>query len=403
MKAVIWFAVLLLVAAGAGCAFRGDAVLHAAPVPAASTLARAHNAFGFTLLKSLYRDANKKNIFLSPTSIELALSMVYIGARGETKAAMAKTLHLEGLDVGQINRESLQLIERGSAADLGAELAIADSLWARQGAEIRTEFVETATTYYKAKVTTLDFDKPSAVGIVNAWVSENTRGKIPTIVEPPIPSDMVLYLINAVYFKGRWTSEFDKKLTQERTFTPGSGPPRKHPLMSQGGEFPYLETEDFQSVKLAYGKNRQLSMCVFLPKKNLNDLLAKLDQPTWDAWMGKYESTEGTILLPRFKMEYEKELRDVLIRLGMGPAFADRADLRGIGKQLSISEVKHKSYVDVNEEGTEAAAVTSVGIVATAMPGPSRTFYLEVNRPFLFAIRDEQSGEILFLGAVQNP
>ena len=375
----------------------------AAPPPAAKTLSQAHNAFGFKLLKAVEQTEGGKNVFLSPASVAMALSMVYNGARGQTKAAMVKALELQGMDIAQVNQQSLELLKLLKNPDPKVQLAVANSVWARQGVKFRPEFLKAVIEFYQAQAETLDFRSPGAAATINAWVNEKTRGKIPTIVEPPIPRDMVLYLINAVYFKGAWTTAFDKKLTEQRTFTPAGGAPGKRPLMKQHGWLPYLETEDFQSVSLPYGSSRRLSMYVFLPKKDLKSFLAKLDGGSWEQWMRKYASTEGTLLLPRFKMKYEKQLRDALTQLGMGVAFQDSADLGGIGPNLAISEVKHKTYVDVNEEGTEAAAVTSVGVRATAVPVKPVTFYMEVNRPFFFAIRDNQSGEVLFLGVVQNP
>jgi serpin B len=375
----------------------------APPPPAPNALARAHNAFGFKLLKTLEQAEGNRNVFISPSSVAIALSMVYNGARGETKEAMEKALDLQGLDIAQVNQQSLELINLLKNPDPKVQLSVANSVWARQGVNFRQEFLKTVVTFYQAQATALDFRAAGAANTINAWVNEKTRGKIPTIVQPPISPDMVLYLINAVYFKGSWSTEFDKKLTESRPFTPAGGPPEKRPLMKQHAWLPYLETEDFQSVSLPYGKNHRLSMYVFLPKKDLKTLLGKLDGDSWELWMRKYSNTEGTILLPRFKMEYEKELRSTLTQLGMGVAFQDDADLGGIGPRLAISEVKHKTYVDVNEEGTEAAAVTSVGVRATAVYIPPRIFYMEVNRPFLFAIRDSQSGEVLFLGVVQKP
>ncbi len=214
---------------------------------------------------------------------------------------------------------------------------------------------------------------------------------------------MMMYLINAVYFKGDWTREFDKNLTEDKDFTVGDDSSKKHPLMRQKDDMPYLENDDFQSVSLSYGENERLGMYVFLPK-NLNNFVQSLDVNSWNEWMDQYKETKGTILLPRFKVEYEKGLVPALNQLGMGIAFSNFADFTGIDDNLAISEVKHKTYVDVNEEGTEAAAVTSVEMMRTTAELPAEeTFYMEVNRPFFFAIRDNQTQAILFMGTIQNP
>ena len=366
-------------------------------------ISQAHNAFGFDLFKTLVEAERNNNIFISPSSIALALSMVYNGAKGETKDAIEKTLRFKDLDISTINQQSLRLINLLKNPDPKVELSIANSVWARKGIEVRQDFLTTVRKYYNAEISTIDFKDPSAVRTINSWISKNTKGKIPQIVET-IPTDMVMYLINAVYFKGSWTTEFDKKLTQERLFTPANGAPKNHPLMRQTHVLPYLETETFQSVNLPHGQNKRLSMYVFLPR-NLETFIKGFDIKAWDNWMTKYETIEGTILLPRFKMEYAKELRPVLTKLGMGAAFQNDADLSGISdkERSKMSEVVHKTYVDVNEEGTEAAAATSVGRTVTSFEPQRKTFYMEVNRPFFFAIRDNQNQEILFMGIVNNP
>ncbi|MBI2645040.1 serpin family protein [Candidatus Uhrbacteria bacterium] len=361
----------------------------------------AHNTFGIHSIKILAKEEGNKNIFISPSSIALALSMVYNGANGETKNAMQKTLQFKNLDSATVNQESLGLINSLKNPDPNVELSVANSVWARNGVDFKKDFISVVGRYFNAEISTLDFSNSYAADTINAWVSKNTKGKIPSIVSPPIPSDTVMYLINAVYFKGSWTTAFDKTLTEDRTFTTSQGVSKKHPFMRQYGDMPYLETKDFQSVNLSYGKNKRLSMVVFLPK-NLNNFVQNLDANTWNDWMKQYEKTEGTIVLPRFKMEYEKGLVPLLTQLGMGVAFQNNADLTGIGDSLNISEVKHKTYVNVNEEGTEAAAVTSVDIGETSAE-PAQIFYMEVNRPFFFVIRDNQTQEILFMGTIQNP
>ena len=363
---------------------------------------QAHNTFGFNSIKILAKEEGNKNIFISPSSIALALSMVYNGANGETKSAMQKTLQFQNLDITTVNQESLGLINSLKNPDPKVELSVANSVWARNGIDFKKDFLNVVGSYFNAEISTLDFSSSNAANTINAWVSKNTKGKIPTIVSSPIPESMLMYLISAVYFKGSWTTEFDKQLTEDRNFTTSDGVSQKHPLMQQHGDLPYFETEDFQSVSLPYGKNKRLSMYVFLPK-NLNNFIQTLDENKWNDWMKQYKETEGTILLPRFKMEYEKGLIPLLTKLGMGVAFQDNADLTGIGNNLKISEVKHKTYVDVNEEGTEAAAVTNIGVGVTSVMPVQKTFYMEVNRPFFFVIRDNQTQEVLFMGTIQNP
>jgi len=361
-------------------------------------LATAHNFFGFNILKQLLVEDKNKNIFLSPASIALALSMTYNGAEKETKAVMAKTLQVENMTIDELNQASESLMTLIASPDPKVQISVANSIWARAGEEFRQEFLTANEKFYRAKITSLDFKLPSSADTINNWVSENTKGKIPTIIQPPIPAEMVMYLINAIYFKGTWTVEFDKKLTQEREFTSLNGTKSLRPMMKQTRkDFNYLETDDFQAVELPYGKNERLGMYVFLPKRDLADFFSKLTGENWNSWMDKFLKREGILVLPKFKIEYEKKLNDTLGQLGMAVAFGGGADFSKIGPGLFISEVIHKSYIEVNEEGTEAAAVTSVGVGKTAI-GPDEKFYLEVNKPFFYAISDKQTGEVLFMG-----
>ena len=364
-------------------------------------LPQSHNAFGFNLLKSLNSEDKDRNIFISPSSVSLALSMVYNGAEGETKDAMSKTLQFQNLDTAKINQESLGLINGLKNPDDKVELSIANSVWTRKGYDIKPSFLEIVKNNYNAEASSLNFDSPDAAKTINDWVSKNTKEKIPKIVDST--SDQIMFLINATYFKGSWTTEFDKSLTEDRDFTPAKGGKYKHPFMQQRDKMSYLENDDFQSVSLPYGENKRLSMYVFLPK-DINSFVNNLDISTWNKFMEQYQETEGTVLLPRFKLEYEKALIPSLTQLGMGSAFQDGANFSGIAQNAFINEVKHKTYLDVNEEGTEAAAVTSVGIGITSVGGSEeKEFYMEVNRPFFIAIRDNQTQEILFTGIIQKP
>jgi serine protease inhibitor len=363
-------------------------------------LPQSHNAFGFNLVKSLNAENKDENIFISPSSVSLALSMVYNGAGGETKNAMSKTLQFQNLDITKINQESLGLINGLKNPDEKVELSIANSVWTRKGYDIKSSFLEVVRNNYNAEASSLNFDSPDAAKTINDWVSKNTKGKIPTIVDNT--SDKIMFLINATYFKGTWTTEFDKSLTEDRDFTSAKGDKYKHPFMKQKEDTLYLKNDDFQSVSLPYGENKRLSMYVFLPK-NIDNFVNKLDIVTWNKFMEQYQETEGTVLLPRFKLEYEADLIPSLTQLGMGIVFQDGADFSGIAQNAFINEVKHKTYLDVNEEGTEAAAVTSVGAGITSVQPEKKEFYMEVNRPFFIAILDNQTQEVLFTGIIRQP
>jgi len=366
----------------------------------------AHNGFGFDVFKDLLKTEGDKNVVVSPTSIALALSMTYNGASESTKLAMANTLKIANIDVKKLNEESLNLIKLLSNPDPQVTLWIANSIWAKKQVTFLSSFLTTNKTYYNAQIQSLDFSLSTAADTINAWVSKNTKGKIPTIVTKPIDSSIVMYLINAIYFYGSWSKEFDATLTKTLPFTLSDRSKIQHPLMKQERkDFLYQETNAFQGVLLPYGKNKRLSMIIMLPKTTLSTLLDQLTQSTWNSWMKSFVETEGTVLLPKFKIEYGTSLKNTLSTLGMANAFSGSADFSGMRKQkdLFISDVIHKTYIDVNEKGTEAAAVTSVEVGMTSAGPSKKTFLMEVNKPFFFAITDTQSGEILFMGVIKNP
>lgn len=368
------------------------------------TLAATRTKFGFNLLSQLGQGETNKNIFISPSSVALALSMVYNGANGDTQQEIAQVLQAQGLSLEDFNQASKQLSESLQKADPKVKLAIANSLWLKQGFAFVPEFLANNQTYYQAKVTELDFaDATKSLGVINGWVKENTNGKIEQIVDSLRPDD-VLFLINAIYFKGTWSQTFDAKLTEEKPFSLGDGKTKQVPLMQQKGEYVYYQNEEFQAVSLPYG-NRRLSMYIFLPRENssLDAFLGNLNADNWQQWVQKFRREEGRIEIPRFKLEYEAELTPALKALGINKAFTGNSDFSNMTKaSVLISAVKHKTFVEVNEEGTEAAAATSIGIRATSVR-PSQPFNMVVNRPFFAAIRDNETGEILFMGAIVEP
>jgi len=369
----------------------------------AQGIAQSHNKFGVSLLKTLFTKDSSSNIVISPSSIALALSMVKNGADGTTKTAMDKVLQIEGINIDTVNKGNYELMAGLKNPDPKVVLEIANSIWARKGMQAKMEFLQTNEDFYGAVVDYLDFNLPTAPAVINAWVSENTNGKIPAIVPSKIPADVVMYLINAIYFNGTWTYEFDKTLTSDKEFTTGAGTKITHPMMSQKrDDFMYLENDELQAIALPYGENKRLRMLVFLPKGTISDFVSGITPEKWNTWLASFSAKEGTILMPKYKIEYEKSLVDSLSSLGMSIAFSSEADFTKIADGLFISDVLHKTYIDVNEEGTEAAAVTSV-VVGITSEAPSSTFYMEVNKPFLFAIQDETTREILFFGIIQEP
>jgi serine protease inhibitor len=370
-------------------------------------LANSQNRFAFKLFAELTRSNIEANVFISPASVALALSMAYNGARGETQRAIANTLELGELSLDELNHASAALIESLRALDPQVTLAIANSLWASQDLAFDQEFLRRNQEFYGAQVATLDFGSPSATAAINTWVERSTGGKIEKIVDR-IDRSAIMFLINAIYFKGSWAKPFDPRRTRELPFTLLDGRQKKHPLMAQTGKFDYYAGQGFQAVGLPYGAGRT-SMYIFLPEQrsSLRAFRRELGHKSWDAWIRHFRQAEGTVVLPRFKLAYEATLNDPLKALGMGVAFdGRRADFSAMvadrKPNVNIDEVKHKTFVELNEEGTEAAAVTSIGMMRTSMM-PQRSFSMVVDRPFFCALRDSQTGALLFLGSIVDP
>jgi len=372
------------------------------------SLIEAGNLFGLKLFAALNAAEGDENLFISPLSVSMALGMTLNGAGGETYSAMRQTLELAGLTEEEINQSYRSLIDLLTDLDPRVVFQIANSIWYRDIFPIAQAFVDLNKQYFDAEVQGLDFNDSGAADVINSWVEEKTNGKIEDIVDSPIDPLTVMFLINAIYFNGDWTYQFDKEKTQDDQFTLPDGSTKQVPMMNHGSvTFPYFETEDFQAISLAYGDSL-FYMTIILPRpeRDLNSLIAELDKDTWVDWMNQFSPHELDLFqMPKFELEYEIKLNDVLSALGMEIAFnAYQADFHrmreGPGDTLYISSVKHKTYVKVNEEGTEAAAVTSVE-VGIGMVSPS--LEMRVNRPFLYAIRERFSGTILFIGKVVDP
>ncbi|HRF60520.1 MAG TPA: serpin family protein [Fimbriimonadaceae bacterium] len=372
---------------------------------ASAGLVRADNQFGFEVFRQLHAGEPQRNLLTSPTSIAIALTMTYNGARGETRTAMAKTLGLGNLSTDAVNAGNKDLRAVLLGADPKVNLDVANSLWIRQGYEIEKPFLDLNRTYFDAKITNLDFASPNAAETINDWVSAATRTRIPKIVDE-IRRDSVMFLINAVYFKGSWQEPFEKEATQDGDFYSPNGKVTAK-MMSQWGENRYAKGDGYQMVRLPYGDGR-LGMTILLPDRRdgLSELIAKLDGVTWSDWTGKLRSKSGRVRIPRWRSEFDVVLNDTLGALGMGIAFdPSKADFTGMraGGEMYIGQVRHKTFVDVNEEGTEAAAVTSVEMKATSAPAPEEPFDFLADRPFLYTIDDSATGAILFVGILNSP
>jgi serpin B len=359
------------------------------------------NAFTFDLLREATRTLPPdSNAFLSPLSASMALGMALNGANGETFTGMQAALRLTGLSEPDFNQGYRNLISLLGGLDSRTEMRIANSMWGRQGLSMIPAFTDAGRTFFDAEVRSLDFSSPSAVETINQWVSGKTNKKIPQLLDE-IGRDEVLFLINAIYFKGKWRETFDPKDTRDGPFHGADGRDRTTPLMRQQKTLRYDETPDYQAVDLLYG-NGAFAMTVLLPKpgRNPGELLTRLDPPGWNTLTGRFHEAEVNLTFPRFRLEYTRRLNDDLKALGMEVAFdQSRADFYRIAdvrpERLYLSRVDQKTFVEVNEEGTEAAAATSVGVSVTSVP---EVFEMKVDRPFVFAIRERLSGTVMFLG-----
>ncbi len=407
MRRILIPLIIMLMAfpVAAGCG--GQAVQQPSEKDVKGYILRSESSdFAFGLFHGVASEDYSGNIVLSPVSAKLALAMAYNGASGETARAMAGVLDLEGMSLEEVNKQLSNLMTSLVQADEDVLLEIADSLWADEGFDFKEDFVQRCGDYYAAEVANLDLRDPGTVERINAWASEKTQGKINSIIDEIDPL-VALILINAVYFNGKWQLPFDPSLTADGDFHLLDGGAISTPFMHRSGEFSYYENYELQAVSLPYGEedDGRLSMCVILPRegKDYGEFLGGLNEADWESWMGEFQSREGELALPRFKVEYEKELNGSLETMGMGPAFA--GGFEGMAEEgeppLWISKVLQKTYINVNEEGTEAAAVT--GVEMQWCSAPSMPFTMSVDRPFLFAIRDNQTGALLFLGSIVDP
>ena len=374
---------------------------------AETDLIAADNRFAFALLGVIAPTTTDQNVFLSPLSVGMALGMAYNGAAGATREAMASTLGLAGLTLEDVNASYRGVIDLLRGLDPTVTFGIANSIWYRQDIALAPAFLERTATYFDATVQGLDFASPSAATTINDWVRTQTGGRIPEIVTPPIAASTIAYLVNAIYFKGAWTTRFDRDRTASGPFYLIDGSTRTVPLMHSTEPIPvwFAWQEGLVIGELPYGGGAY-RMTLVIPQApgSIDSVVSELTQRRWDGWIAALDSTELDVTLPRFTMTFDRELSGDLAALGMGVAFCDDPaasfDFTAMYPPggACISAVKHRSFVEVNEEGTEAAAATSVEIGDTSAPP-----MFVVDRPFLFAIREALSGTILFLGKVIDP
>jgi serpin B len=390
------------------------------------SLMSANTSFAFDLLKQIAGKQPGGNVFISPYSVSTVLQMVGDGAAGSTKQQIESVLYLNEMvgdsaaggpkqeieSVPYLNGMAARdeacksLVQSITSGQSNVTLNLANSIWFKQGVELRPEFVAGCTNYFQAETGALDFTSPQSAKIINDWADENTHGQIKDIVQWPIDPLTRVILANAIYFKGRWAHEFDKSATKDRAFTSPDGSQKQVPMMQQQGHFDYVQAKRFQAVRLPYAGGR-LEMYLFLPDKgsDIKKLLAGFDGGTWQNEIQRqFRDREGMVVLPRFKLNYNVVLNEPLEALGMKRAFSADADFSAMSaEKLFLSEVKQKSFVEVNEEGTEAAAVTTATFHASVMMRPESPFEMILDHPFFFVIGDKTTRSILFMGIVSNP
>jgi serine protease inhibitor len=375
------------------------------PTEKSAKIIAADNQFGFEIFQKVNASLTEsKNTMISPMSISLALAMVYNGTNGDTKKQMEDMLHKSGLTPDDINQSYKDLIAALSSHDPKVELAISNAIFYRNTFPVKNDFITTNQNYYRAEVSGLDFMKTAeTLKKVNDWVNTQTKGKIDKIIEKVNPED-VMYLLNAIYFNGEWQYRFDPKETTDMPFTKEDNQVVQVPTMTIENPYKLYSNENFQMLEMPYGSGKY-SMLIFLPAsgKTTNNVISLLTAESVDGWIQKMTEQKKKVYLPKFEFKFDDSLVDELKTLGMTDAFDDtKANLSGISDaaKLVISEVMHKSYIKVDERGTEAAAVTGITIGVTSI-GPDNSF--RADHPFVFAIREKDTKAILFIGKVMNP
>jgi serpin B len=371
-------------------------------------LVKADNRFGIKLFKAINESEGDENIFISPLSVAMSLGMTLNGAAGITREGMEETLELYGLTREEINLSYQHLIELLTGLDPRVQFHIANSIWYRQPGfpSPEADFLDQCQQYFNALVTGLDFSSYDAANTINAWVQDQTNGRIDEVVDHPIDPNYIMFLINAIYFKGAWKFRFEENLTFDDAFFLPDQSWKPCRMMTQRGLYWHYRDDDFWALDLPYGDGAY-RMTVILPNEGVyfNELIARIEPDDWnqsliDAWFSGLSKDSLDIYIPKLNVEYEIRLKNILASLGMGSAFSQSADFTNMYSAggVWIDQVIHKTFVEVNEEGTEAAAVTST-TMATGISDD--VFY--VNRPFAFVIRESVSQTILFIGKIVDP
>ncbi len=366
------------------------------------------NDFAFDLFQDIATHDTSKNQMISPLSISFALGMTYNGADSTTKTAMAQTMHLDGMSDDDINLSFKELADKLLNVDPKVIMEIANSIWYKNVYQVEQDFLDINKKYYYAEVNPLDFSDPHSVGIINNWVKEKTHDKIDKIIDKINPAD-VMFLINAIYFKGTWKYQFNKEETEEQPFYNEQGEVLEQVnMMGMKSTIRYYSDNKMQAIDLPYGQGNYC-MSILLPagSSSLAGLITSLTTGKWEEIINDFADANVNVFLPKFKIKFKSNLNKTLIRLGMGIAFdPSMANFHRIipDKDLYISSVDHKTFIQTDEEGTEAAAVTCVTITnSTTTIGTPQVITFRADHPFLFIIHEQTTGAILFMGKITQP
>jgi len=369
----------------------------------AAEILQADRQFAFELFKEVLANNEEDNMMISALSTSYALGMTLNGANGDTRDAFRQVLHFEGLTDQEVNESYLDLMSQLVSLDQKVQFSIANSIWYKLGYDVLETFTDTNREYFDAAVEELDFSAPGAKDIINGWIEDKTNDKIQDMLDF-IPVDAVMYLVNAIYFDATWKYQFDPEETFHDNFILEGGGTHPCDFMQVEGSFNYRSQENFTAVELPYGDSA-FSMVALLPQPDVsvNELVDLLDAESWDSWMNAACPANVLLQFPKFKYGYKLLLNDPLIELGLGVAFTENADFTGItpGGDIHISRVIHQTFIDVNEEGTEAAAATIIEVRYTS--APSGTVTLRFDKPFLYMIKENSTGALLFMGKVGKP
>ena len=361
--------------------------------------------FGFNLFSTLEKTNQTQNIFISPTSVALSLSMLYNGATGSTQEEIAKILNIKGVNIDTLNRANHALETDLNTHDSSNQFLTANSLWAREGLSFRYQFLKDNRSYYQAQITNLNFANSEARGIINRWVTEETQGKIKEIINKT-QGDDVLFLMNTAYFQGTWQTGFDKTLIKNKPFHLINKSVKNYPFLSRQGSYNYTENSQLKALDLPYGDGR-FSLYVLLPKSenSLRNIVKELTVKKWRKLLSKFQETEGLLELPRFTLNYEVDLTHSLKSLGLSTMFEpSQANFSALSSQPTyVNGIKHQTFLEINEQGIKSPSKDNLTIETASVINSQPQFSFVVDRPFFCIIQDNETGNILFMGMIFEP